>query len=393
MIVSITQENLAAGLQKVARAVATKTTMPIVQNVMLSSDNGALRITATNLEFAITTWVAGMFEREGSTTVPYRYFNDRVRTMPSGIVTLETMNEEGVTDPDGGSLVMKCGRSRAQFACAPAADFPPIPSIGDGLGASLDPSVLKQGIGLVTFSAASDESRPVLTGMNLKMNEHDLALACADGFRLAVYSCKLEKPMPEVVDVIIPSKAADELTKLCDGQSTPVEMMLAQGAQQVLFKTENSELVSNLLQGSFPKYEQLIPEDDGMTTRAVLNISETRRAAQAAAVFARDGSNILRMEFGIHEESETPRELTISAVSSDLGDSTDTIGVEELEGEDGRIAFNVRYVQDILNAMDGDKVGFGMKDSSNPGVFRSLNGTNYIHVIMPMYVNWSDSSE
>lgn len=388
MIVSLTQENLMAGLQKVARAVATKTTMPIVQNVMLSGDEGRLRISATNLEFAITTWVAGMFEREGSITVPYRYFHDRARTMPSGVVHLEVINAEGESDAEGGTLIMKSGRSRAQFACAPAADFPPIPKVVEGLGANLDPALLRQGIGLVTFSAASDESRPVLTGMNLKIEEHDLAMACADGFRLAVYSCKVEKPMPEKVNVIIPAKAADELNRLCDGQSSLVEMMLAPSAQQVMFKTADSELVSNLLTGSFPVYEQLIPEDNGQTTRAVLNISETRRAAQAAAVFARDGSNILRMEFGVNEESETPRELTISAVSSDLGDSKDTIGVEELEGEHGKIAFNVRYVQDILGAMDGDKLQFGMKDSSSPGVFRSMNGISYVHVIMPMYVNW-----
>ena len=389
MKLSCLQENLARGLGVVGRAVASRSTLPITQNVMLSSDQGMLRLSATNLEIAITTWIGAMIEEEGAITVPHRLVTDLVNSLPSDRIDLDLRGPDP-DDPDqpaaGGSVLhISCGRSRTHINGASADDFPPIPQVDSGFATNIDPSVLRQGIGLVAFSAASDESRPVLTGVELKLEESSLVMAAADGFRLAVYTGQLSEPVAEALKVIVPARTMNEIQRLASEQSAPVQVTLSPEKGQVMFKLEHVEVVSQLLQGNFPNYDQLIPER--YETRAVMELDDLKRATQSAAVFARDGSNIVRLEM-MPQESGEGGQLKVSARSEEVGDNLDELDIDQLDGEDAKIAFNVRYLMDIVNVLGRGKVALEVTNSSSPGVFRPADSDGYVHVVMPMYVQW-----
>ena len=387
MKLSCLQENLARGLGVVGRAVASRSTLPITQNVMLSSDQGMLRLSATNLEIAITTWIGAMIEEEGAITVPHRLVADLVNSLPSDRIDLDLRGP----DPDdpsagvGSVLHISCGRSRTHINGASADDFPPIPQVDSGFATNIDPSVLRQGIGLVAFSAASDESRPVLTGVEFKLEESNIIMAAADGFRLAVYTGQLSEPVADALKVIVPARTMQEIQRLASEQSAPVQVTLSPEKGQVMFKLEHVEVVSQLLQGNFPNYDQLIPER--YETRAVMELDDLKRATQSAAVFARDGSNIVRLEMTPQESGEGGQ-LKVSARSEEVGDNLDELDIDQLDGEDAKIAFNVRYLMEIVNVLGRGKVALEVTNSSSPGVFRPADSDRYVHVVMPMYVQW-----
>lgn len=387
MKLSCLQENLARGLGVVGRAVASRSTLPITQNVLISSDQGMLRLSATNLEIAITTWIGAMIEEEGAITVPHRLVADLVNSLPSDRVDLDLRG----ADPDdpaasGGSVLhISCGRSRTHINGASADDFPPIPQVDSGTATDIDPSVLRSGIGLVAFSAAADESRPVLTGVELKLEDTSLVMAAADGFRLAVYTGQLSQPIPETLKVIVPARTMQEVQRLASEQSSPLKVTLSPKKGHVLFRLEHVEVVSQLLQGSFPNYEQLIPER--YETRAIIELDDLKRATQSAAVFARDGSNIVRLEL-TPQEGGQGGQLKVSARSEEVGDNLDELDLEQMDGADAKIAFNVRYLTDIVNVLGRGKVALEVTNSSSPGVFRPADSDRYVHVVMPMYVQW-----
>ena len=387
MKLSCLQENLARGLGVVGRAVASRSTLPITQNVMLSSDQGMLRLSATNLEIAITTWIGAMIEEEGAITVPHRLVADLVNSLPSDRVDLDLRGPDPDDPNSGGGSVLhlSCGRSRTHINGASADDFPPIPQVDSGFATNIDPSVLRQGIGLVAFSAASDESRPVLTGVELKLEESNIVMAAADGFRLAVYTGQLSEPVAEALKVIVPARTMNEIQRLASEQSAPVQVTLSPEKGQVMFKLEHVEVVSQLLQGNFPNYDQLIPER--YETRAVMELDDLKRATQSAAVFARDGSNIVRLEMAPQESGEGGQ-LKVSARSEEVGDNLDELDIDQLDGEDAKIAFNVRYLMEIVNVLGRGKVALEVTNSSSPGVFRPADSDRYVHVVMPMYVQW-----
>ena len=390
MKLSCLQENLARGLGVVGRAVASRSTLPITQNVMLSSDQGMLRLSATNLEIAITTWIGAMIEEEGAITVPHRLVADLVNSLPSDRVDLDLRGPDPDDPNSGGGSVLhlSCGRSRTHINGASADDFPPIPQVDSGFATNIDPSVLRQGIGLVAFSAASDESRPVLTGVELKLEESNIVMAAADGFRLAVYTGQLSEPVADALKVIVPARTMQEIQRLASEQSAPVQVTLSPEKGQVMFKLEHVEVVSQLLQGNFPNYDQLIPER--YETRAVMELDDLKRATQSAAVFARDGSNIVRLEMMPHppEAGGEGGQLKVSARSEEVGDNLDELDIDQLDGEDAKIAFNVRYLMEIVNVLGRGKVALEVTNSSSPGVFRPADSDRYVHVVMPMYVQW-----
>ena len=386
MKLSCLQENLARGLATVGRAVASRSTLPITQNVLLRSDQGMLMLSATNLEIAITTWIGAMIEEEGAITVPHRLLADLVSSLPSDRVDLDLPAAGDDDAPmDGTVLHISCGRSVTHINGAAARDFPPVPKVDEGMAAAIEPGILRSGIGMVAFSAASDESRPVLTGVELKLHEDNLVMAAADGFRLAVFNERLPRSVDEEIKVIVPARTMQEVQRLAGEQSAPVRVTLSPEKGQVMFRLEHVEVVSQLLQGSFPNYEQLIP--DRYETRAVMEVDDLKRATDIATVFARDGSNIVRLEMA-PQESGDGGQLKVSARSEEVGDNLNELDIETLDGADAKIAFNVRYLRDIVNVLGRGKIAIEVTNSSSPGVFRPADSERYVHVVMPMYVQW-----
>ena len=383
MKISCLQENLSRGLAVVGRAVASRPTLPVTQNVLLSTDQNMLRLSATNLEIAMTTWIGAMVEVEGSVTVPARLLTEFVSSLGSDRIDLEM-------EPDSRVLQIKSGRSQANINGTDASEFPPIPTVDDAVVAQAQPAALRTAITRVAFAAATEESRPVLTGVEVKLKEGAFTMAAADGFRLAVHHGELSQPVPEEISVIIPARTMIELQRLLSDHSEPVDIMLTPQKGQVMFRLQGGdtvELVSQLLQGTFPNYDQLIPQS--YTTRAILDLQQTLRAARTASIFARDGSNIVRMHVMPNEEGEgTGGKMVISARSEEVGDNEDVVDIAELEGEEGKIAFNSRYLLDVLSVLERGRVAIETTTSSSPGVFKPTDSDDYVHVVMPMFVQW-----
>jgi len=382
MKITCLQENLSRGLAVVGRAVANRATLPVIHNVLLSVDQSMLKLSATNLEIAMTTWVGAKIEEEGSITVPARLLSEFVNSLPNDPINLQL-------DEGSGLLEISSGSSKAHINITDASEFPPIPTVDDGIAAEVDPLVLRSAITRVAFAAATEESRPVLTGVELKLDESKFTMAAADGFRLAVHHGALLKAVPEEMSVIIPARTMNELNRLISDREEPVEILMTPAKGQVMFRIRGSdtvEIVSQLLQGTFPNYEQLIPQS--YTTRAVMDLPTVLRAARTASIFARDGSNIIRMHLMPAEADTEPPKVEISARSEEVGDNEDIVDLDEIEGEEGKIAFNSRYLLDVLSVLEKGKVALETTTSSSPGVFKPTDSDDYIHVVMPMFVQW-----
>jgi DNA polymerase-3 subunit beta len=286
--------------------------------------------------------------------------------------------------PRSRQLKLVCARNQATIAGVDADDFPPIPSVEDGGSLKLDPHELHTAITQVVISAATDDSRPVLTGVDLVMEGDQLTLAAADGFRLSVRYVQLETAAPERVEVIIPARALIELNRLLPDEAEPIELMLNATRTQALFRLKNAEMVAQLIQGTFPNYNQLIPDDH--TSKAIVDVAEFLRETRTAAIFARDGSGIVRLQFTPGEDLEVGK-MVVSARAEEIGDNMGELDAT-IEGEADKIAFNSKYLQDFLQVLDGGRVSLEMSGASRQGVLRPVGDPNFVHVLMPMVVQW-----
>ena len=375
MKVSSLQENLSKGLATVGRAVPVRSTLPQASHVLLASDQGRLKLVATDLMIATTCWIGAQVEEEGSVTVPARLLTDFVASLPSDKVDLT------VTDR-GRQLHVSCARNEATVAGMDAADFPPVPSVDDGLTLELDPKQFKRAVEQVEFAAAADDTRPVLTGIHTLAEGQELTLAAADGFRLAVHKLPLRQEVAERVEVIVPARALREVMRLIGDGEDPLTMSFSATRSQVLFKLPNAELVATLIQGTFPNYSQLIPQS--YTTRTTLGMKQFLQETRIAAIFARDGAGIIRLQ--VEPEEGASGVLSISARAEEIGNHEGKMDVK-VEGEASKIAFNSRYLQDVLQVLDAEEIALETSSPSSPGVLRPI-GTddNYVHVVMPMFV-------
>lgn len=376
MRLSCLQENLARGLSVVGRAVATRSTLPITQNVLLTTEQSMLKISATDLNMAMTTWIGAQVEEEGAITVPARLLSDFVNSLPP-----ERIDIEASSQPLG--LNIKCVSFESNISGTSADDFPPIPAVEGGLAAKIEPEVLREAIGRVAFAAATEDSRPVLTGVKTEISGDDFKLAAADGFRLAVYSGKLAEPPNEDIEFLIPARVLNEINRLLGTQQKAVEFTVTPSSNQALFRVEDVEIVSSLIAGNFPNYNQLIPQS--YTTRVVLDSDDFLRATRTAAIFARDGSGIIRLQMWSGED-DAPGRLTVSSRAEEVGDNEGQLGAA-VEGEDAKIAFNAKYLTDVLDVLNGE-VAMEVSSPSSPGVLKPVTGDDYVHVVMPMFVQW-----
>jgi DNA polymerase-3 subunit beta len=375
MKVSCSQEDLSKGLAVVGRAVATRAVLPITNNVLIATEGSQLKLAATNLEIAITCWIGATIEEEGTITIPARLVTDFVNSLPSGRIDM-------ILSPRSQSLELRCARYEAHVSGLDPADFPPIPKIAEGVTVKVKAEELRMAINQVVFAAASEESRPVLTGVHAEFDGDQLTLAAADGFRLAVRKLSLDTPVDEKISVIIPARSLAELNRLITDQQEPVELTINPKKSQTVFRLRNAEMVSQLIQGTFPNYEQLIPQ--AYSTRAVVKLSEFLMATRSASIFARDGSGIVRLQI---MPKDGKGKIAISARAEEVGDNLGEVDAV-VEGEEAKVAFNSKYLMDVLGVLTEEEVALEATTSSSPGVIRPVGKDNYIHVVMPMFVQW-----
>jgi len=374
MKVSCLQENLAKGLSIVSRAVATRSTLPVLSNVLLATDQSRLKLSATNLEMGVNCWIGAKVEEEGTTTIPARLLSDFVNSLPPEPITME-LNVRSQT------LSLHCARYEANIKGIDAQEFPLILTLAEDNTINLDVATLRHMIDLVAFSAATDESRPVLTGVLANLSESTLTMAAADGFRLSVARASLDQEMPQPITVIIPARALQELARISAEEQEPIQMTISPNRNQVFFHLTDIDVVSQLVEGTFPDYEAIIPK--ASNTRTVVNTAEFLKAVQIASFFSRD-SNIVKLLIEAPNESGSGQ-VTISGTSAELGNNVNQLDAE-VEGESTKIAFNAKYLTDVLGVIDAAQVSLETTGSSSPGVIKPVGAEDFVHVIMPMHV-------
>jgi len=375
MKISVLQENLTQGLSIVSRAVASRSTLPVLGNVLIATDEGRLRLSATNLELGITCWIGAKIQEEGSTTVPARTFTELVSTLSDKQVDMN-LNVRTQT------LNVRCGASNTDMKCIDAQEFPPMPVPDLDNGIVINVTDLKEMIQQVAFSASTDEARPILTGVLVTVDGNRITLFAADGFRLSIRKAELSSTVSRPINAVIPARALTELARISsDGEQT-LTMVLPPGRGQVIFHTKNVELVSQLIEGSFPDLEQLVPKN--YNTRAVLPTSGFLKACKQAEIFAREGSHIARINI-INSGEMQPGQVEISGQSEETG-FNQTMVDATIEGREQLIAFNVRFLREVLDVIRSPNVALETTSDTSPGVIRPVGEDNYLHVIMPMHL-------
>jgi DNA polymerase III subunit beta len=377
MRLSCAQEDLHRGLSAVSRAIPSRSTLPITQHVLLEAEGDSITLSATDAEtIAITYRITATIDEAGSITMPSRLLADFVATLPHETISM-TLAERSR------QVSLTCVRNTASIGGMDPDDFPPIPSVQSVDSISLDAARLRAAITQTVFAAATDDSRPVLTGVHFHFKDGQLRLAAADGFRLSVHTMDIDTPADRTA--IVPARALGELARLLqevgDGQ---VVVTFNQAGTQVQFDVGHARLIANLIQGSFPNYDQLIPAN--YNTRTEVAVAEFMRETRIASIFARDGSGIVRI-IGTPGEGNSPGRLVITARADEVGDNEGIMDAL-VEGAESKIAFNGRYLTDVLNIIDTDRVAIETTSPSSPGVLRPVGNDRFVHVVMPMFVQW-----
>jgi DNA polymerase III subunit beta len=370
--VSVMQENLARGLQTVSRAVSARATLPVLANVLLRTEGSGLKLTATNLEIGINCWVPGKVTDEGEITVPARLLTDLVATLPNQRIDL-------VLSAKDRTLKLTCGQNRSSIKGIEADEFPVVAAIGESPTTAVDARLLRDALGQVVFAAATDESRLILTGVLTRFNGDTLTLAAADNYRIAVRTLTLDRPVTPEVTIVVPARSYAELMRILPDGDAPIEITVTPNKSQVLFHAEGVDLVSRLIEGQFPNYEPVIPTSH--SSRAVIDRESFLAGTRRASIFARDSANIVKIELGAEDGNGTG--VAITAHAADVGDNADTVEAV-VEGSPTAIAFNARYLTDVLSNLGSDEAALELSGPLAPGVIRGIGRDDYVHVIMPV---------
>jgi DNA polymerase III subunit beta len=364
---SVMQENLARGLSVVSRAVSNRS-LPVLTNVLLKTEDGGLKLTATNLEIGITYWVPGKIEVDGATSVPARLLTDLVNSLPGS----EPINLELA---EGETLHIRAGRFESNIKGIPAEDFPTVQTAGERPITRVAQKVLRQALDETAFAAASDEARPILTGVLARFEGDQLTLAAADNYRIAVKTITVLDPVEET-SVVIPARALHELARILSDTDEPVSVVLAHSRNQLLFHIDGVDLVTRLIDGQYPNYQSVLPASHA--TRAVIDREELLRAVRPAALIAHESANIVKLGVGLDGDGA----ITVSA-NAEVGDHVGRVEAA-IEGDGTTIAFNARFLADVLTNVDAEQFALELNGPLSPGVFKPIGDDRYVHVVMPL---------
>jgi DNA polymerase III subunit beta len=375
--VSSPQDLLQRTLAQVSRAVATKTTYPVLSNVLIDADGDILKLAATNQEIGITTTIPAQVLEPGRLTVDARLLSEFVNTLPAEPVRLST-------EPGRLTLRVNGAGADAEINGIDAEEFPVLPRVEAGaFTARVDPQILREMISQVEFAAASDDSRPVLAGVLVRLEDDRITMAAADGFRLAVRDAELASPVPDRLDIIVPARALRELARIVGDRPDPVELTITPNRAQLVVHTGETEFYSRLIDGTFPDFRQIIPRE--FATRLEVGRDEFLTAVRRAGFFARDNNDVVRLSAKAADDELAPGNLEVSATAAERGSSQSQVPAA-IDGPEGEIAFNSRYLIDMLSILRAGRVMIGMNGANQAGVVRPLESETYTYVIMPMVI-------
>lgn len=375
MKASVSQQHLAHGLSMVSRAVSPRSTLPVLANVLVATDGeDRLRLSATNLELGITCWIPAQVQEEGSITVPARTFVDLIGALSAEQVQL-SLNARTQT------LNVRTGGSNTDIKGIDANEFPPmpVPDLSDGV--ELKVSDFREMIQQVAFAASAEEARPVLQGVMVTVNGNEISLAATDGFRISVRKSAVGHAPSRPIAVIIPARALSELARIAaDGEQTLV-MAVPNGRGQVIFHTKDAELVSQLIEGNFPDYKVIIPRS--FKTHTILTTAAFLKSCKQAEIIARESNNVVRLS--IKPQDGQPGQVEISAQSEQTGSAEVQVDAT-IDGPMMSIAFNVRFLREVLDVIKTPSVALECNASNTPALIKPVGDEDFLHVIMPMHL-------
>ncbi|MEA3356940.1 MAG: DNA polymerase III subunit beta [Patescibacteria group bacterium] len=392
MKVSCNQTSLAQQLSIIGRLVSNKPGLPILANVLLETEDSKLKMTATDLELGVRTWIGAEVGEDGKITIPARTFSEFVNSLPPEKVDIELKKQ---------LLKVKTVNNEAQFNTLAPDDFPSVPSAEEGkLLMKVVPEDMKKAVDRVAFAAATDDSRPVLTGIKIEADGTDLTLIAVDGFRLSRQFVKLTRAAKKKIDLLVPAKAMQELARVITDLSPEasvdeksktkskskstdkdsVEVYLMESNNQIIFRYKEVDLISRLIDGQFPEYKQIIPT--GFQTQVDMDTSQIQNAVRIVNIFARSVvGNKAIMEF-----SPEKKHVKVSAALVEVGENESSFDAK-VEGDELKVGFSAKFLSDMLASIDGDTLTFEGSSPTAPGVFRSKGDDTYLHIIMPMRID------
>lgn len=364
MKLSVIQENLNKALGHATRIVGSRTSLPVLANVLISTEESRLKIAATNLEMAITHTIGCKVETTGSLSVPAKLLSEVVASLPNDKLQLVTT---------GDNLIIKTTNFNSQINGISAEEFPTIPPVKAIATLTINSTTLLEGLTQVVFASSPDESRPVLAGVIFIVKDNVLTLVATDSYRLA--ETKLDLKDTKDTNMIVPARTIHELIRVAGDGVGEIEIKFSK--TEAVFDVGDINIVSRLIDGKFPDYEQIIPTSTKI--EVVADRSELLNIVKVASIFARESANTIKIDF-------KDNTISISSSASSVGENKSSMDAK-ISGGSGEISINARYLIDVLTTLKSDMVAIGINDKLDPCVVRPIEKSkksNSTHIIMPL---------
>lgn len=364
MKATILQANFAKTINYISRIVSNRTTLPVLNNVLINAGDGKISMSATDLEVAITSKMAGKVDHDGKITIPARLLSDFVLNNRDNSIEIEL---KGLT------LHLKSEHFEANIKGIDADEFPSIPSSENKTFCKIKLTDFSEALHQVNFAAANDDTRPVLAGVLVKFEGKELRMVATDSYRLAEKRIMLEKEF-ENKEVIVPARTMNEVMRIISQSEMDGEIEIILDENQIFFGIEGVQVVSRLIEGSFPPYAQIIPAASKIVVKT--NLAEILSALKMSSLFAKDIANNIKMEIA-------DKKLILKSAAGESGDTTSSVAAETKGGK-LEIAFNARYLMDVMNVLSGKEVEFKFNDDSAPGIITCEQDKDYLYLAMPL---------
>jgi DNA polymerase III subunit beta len=360
----VTKEAILDGLQRVQNVVSTRTTLPILSNVLVQASTGSLSLTTTDLDVGVRCKVEAEVSKAGSTTLPARKLFSILKEVPAAEIEVE------VDDRNAASI--RCGSSFYKIMGLPEEEFPRFPESGAGKALKIEQAVLRDMLKKTAYAVSNDETRYVLNGVFMGFKGDKLTVVATDGRRLALIEHDIEVPKGAETELILPTKAVAELERLLSDKG---DVKLSIGENQIIFELDGTTLVSKLIEGTYPNFRQVIPTET--KERVPLERELLLAALRRASILASEKSQSVKLNFAKNT-------LTITATTPEVGEAKETLSIN-YKGKEVTIAFNPQYMMDPLRNLDADEIFVELTDELSPGVIK-VNAP-FLYVLMPMRLN------
>ena len=372
MKATITQDNFSKALNYVSKTISSNPSIPVLSNVLIEIQKDEVKLSTTDLELGVSTRIGADVKKEGRTTVNAKTLAEFVNSLAEGKIDLELKEK---------IFIVKNESNSAEFNTVDADEFPPLPKAKDKASYKVQAIPFADSLNKVIFSAAQDDSRPVLTGILFEATTKKLTMVAVDGFRLSKKVVDIQRDSKKEFSYIVPARALGELARIAhdlEDDEEVIESYLLNDKNQMIFKLRDVEISTRLIEGEFPEYQQILPKE----TKHKLSIDKDglERTIRVVSIFARSAVG----NKAIFEIEPTDNIIRLSAQVADVGENESSVEIHDVQGSKLKTGYNIRFLQDMINAIEGEEIAFETNGVTAPGVFRDKDDKDFLHVIMPM---------